>query len=54
MLLIAKFNVPFYFGGTSLLILVGVAIDFRNQIESHMISSQYEGLMNKARKTGRM
>lgn len=54
MLLIARFNVPFYFGGTSLLILVGVAIDFRNQIESHMISSQYEGLMNKARKTGRM
>ncbi len=54
MLLIAKFNVPFYFGGTSLLILVGVAIDFRNQIESHMISSQYEGLMQKARKTGRM
>lgn len=53
MLLISKFNVPFYFGGTSLLILVGVAMDFMNQVESHMISSQYQGLMNKARKTGK-
>ena len=55
MLMIAKFNVPFYFGGTSLLILVGVAMDFMNQVESHMISTQYHGLMNKAaRKGGRM
>ena len=55
MLMIAKFNVPFYFGGTSLLILVGVAMDFMNQVESHMISTQYLGLMNKAaRKGGRM
>lgn len=55
MLMIAKFNVPFYFGGTSLLILVGVAMDFMNQVESHMISTQYQGLMNKAaRKGGRM
>ncbi len=55
MLIIAKFNVPFYFGGTSLLILVGVAMDFMNQVESHMISTQYQGLMNKAaRKGGRM
>ncbi len=46
MLLIAQFNVPFYFGGTSLLILVGVAIDFMGQVESAMISQQYEGLMN--------
>ncbi len=50
MLLIAQFNVPFYFGGTSLLILVGVAIDFMGQVESHLISQQYEGLMSKARK----
>lgn len=50
MLLISKFNVPFYFGGTSLLILIGVAMDFMNQVESHMISSQYQGLMQKARK----
>ena len=55
MLMIAKFNVPFYVGGTSLLILVGVAMDFMNQVESHMISTQYQGLMNKAaRKGGRM
>ncbi len=49
MLLIANFNVPFYFGGTSLLILVGVAMDFMSQMESHVISNQYEGLMNKSR-----
>lgn len=54
MLMYSWFNVPFYFGGTSLLILVGVAMDFRNQIESHMISTQYQGLMNKARKPGRL
>ena len=50
MLLIAQFNVPFYFGGTSLLILVGVAIDFMGQVESHMISQQYGSLMGKANK----
>ncbi len=53
MILIANFNVPFYFGGTSLLILVGVAMDFMSQMESHMISSQYEGLMQKAKRKGR-
>jgi len=53
MLLIARFNVPFYFGGTSLLILVGVAIDFMRQLESHAISRQYEGLMGKTRMRGR-
>jgi preprotein translocase subunit SecY len=53
MFLIGNFNVPFYFGGTSLLILVGVAMDFMNQVESHMISSQYQGLMHKARKAGK-
>ncbi len=50
MFLIAQFNVPFYFGGTSLLIVVGVAMDFMSQIESHLISRQYEGLMGKAGK----
>ena len=50
MLLIAQFNVPFYFGGTSLLILVGVAIDFMGQVESHLISQQYGSLMGKANK----
>lgn len=49
MLLIAQFNVPFYFGGTSLLILVGVAIDFMSQVESHLISQQYGDLMSKAK-----
>lgn len=48
-----KFNVQFYFGGTSLLILVGVAIDFMGQVESHLISRQYEGLMGKTRIRGR-
>lgn len=52
--LIRYFNVPFYFGGTSLLILVGVAMDFMNQVESHMISNQYRGLMEKARKGGKL
>lgn len=49
----AKFNVPFYFGGTSLLIVVGVAMDFMSQIESLLISRQYEGLMGKTRLKGR-
>lgn len=53
MLLISKFNVPFYFGGTSLLILVGVAMDFMNRMESYQISSQYQSLMQKAKKIGR-
>jgi len=53
MLLIAEFNVPFYFGGTSILIMVGVAMDFMSQIESHLISRQYEGLMGKTRIKGR-
>jgi len=45
--------VPFYFGGTSILILVGVAMDFMSQIESALISRQYEGLMGKTRLKGR-
>ncbi len=53
MLLIAQLNVPFYFGGTSLLIVVGVAMDFMGQIESYLISRQYEGLISKARIKGR-
>jgi len=39
-----NFQVPFYFGGTSLLIVVGVALDTVNQIESHLITRNYEGL----------
>jgi len=54
MMLISQFNIPFYFGGTSLLIVVGVAMDFMGKIESYLISRQYEGLMgNKARVKGR-
>lgn len=47
-LLITKFNVPFYFGGTALLIVVGVAIDTIAQIESHMLSRHYEGFLKKS------
>jgi preprotein translocase subunit SecY len=50
MLLIARANVPFYFGGTSLLIVIGVSLDTMSQIESHLISRQYDGLL----KTGRI
>lgn len=46
-LLIARFNVPFYFGGTALLIVVGVAIDTVSQMESHMLARHYEGFMKK-------
>lgn len=44
-LLIQHFKVPFYFGGTSLLILVGVALDTSQQIQSHLLTARYEGLM---------
>lgn len=46
--LILKFNVPFYFGGTSLLIIVVVTMDFMTQVQSHLMSQQYEGLLKKA------
>ena len=45
--LITKFNVPFYFGGTALLIVVGVAIDTVGQIESHLLTRHYEGFLKK-------
>lgn len=45
--LIARFNVPFYFGGTALLIVVGVAIDTISQMESHMLARHYEGFIKK-------
>ncbi|MCJ7704440.1 MAG: preprotein translocase subunit SecY [Desulfobacterales bacterium] len=48
-LLIGRFNVPFYFGGTALLIVVGVALDTVQQIESHMLTRHYEGLMKKGK-----
>jgi len=46
--LILKFNTPFYFGGTSLLIIVVVTMDFMTQVQSHLMSHQYEGLLKKA------
>jgi preprotein translocase subunit SecY len=42
-ILITRYNVPFQFGGTALLIVVGVALDTVNQIESHLITRHYEG-----------
>ena len=52
-ILIQKFNVPFYFGGTALLIVVGVAMDTMSQIESHMLTRHYEGFMKKRMGRGR-
>ena len=50
--LIARFSVPFYFGGTSLLIMVVVIMDFQAQVAAHLMSHQYEGLMKKANLRG--
>jgi preprotein translocase subunit SecY len=52
-LLIGFYNVPFFFGGTALLIVVGVALDTAQQIESHLLSRQYDGLLKKGRIKGR-
>ncbi|OUU79602.1 MAG: preprotein translocase subunit SecY [Gammaproteobacteria bacterium TMED78] len=46
--MILNFNIPFYFGGTSLLIIVVVTMDFMSQLQAHMMSHQYEGLLKKA------
>jgi preprotein translocase subunit SecY len=50
--LILYWNVPFYFGGTSLLIIVIVTMDFMAQLQAHLMSHQYEGLMRKANLKG--
>jgi preprotein translocase subunit SecY len=50
--LILYWNVPFYFGGTSLLIIVIVTMDFMAQLQAHLVSHQYEGLMKKANLKG--
>ncbi|BCA80445.1 preprotein translocase subunit SecY [Desulfuromonas sp. AOP6] len=52
-ILIGQFNVPFYFGGTSLLIIVGVGLDTASQIEAHLISRSYEGFMKGVTIKGR-
>jgi len=52
-LLISQYSVPFYFGGTSLLIVVSVTMDTVAQIHSHLLAHQYEGLIKKAKLRGR-
>jgi preprotein translocase subunit SecY len=52
-ILIQRFNVPFYFGGTALLIVVGVALDTVAQIETHMLTRSYQGFMKRGRLRGR-
>ena len=52
--LISKFSIPFVLGGTTLLIVVSVTIDFVTQVQSHLIAHQYEGLIRKAKLKGRM
>jgi preprotein translocase subunit SecY len=52
-LLIYKLHVPFYFGGTSLLIVIGVSLDTAQQIESYMMSKNYDGFLKKTRIKGR-
>lgn len=47
--LIKYFNIPFYFGGTSLLIVVGVSLDTMQQIESHLVMRNYDGFLKKGR-----
>ncbi len=51
--LIKYFNIPFYFGGTSLLIVVGVSLDTMQQIESHLVMRSYDGFIKKGRLRGR-
>jgi preprotein translocase subunit SecY len=52
-ILISQFNVPFYFGGTALLIVVGVALDTMSQIESHLLQRSYDGFLKKGAVKGR-
>ncbi|MGB8276037.1 MAG: preprotein translocase subunit SecY [Alphaproteobacteria bacterium] len=52
-ILISRYSVPFYFGGTSLLIVVSVTMDTASQIQSHLLAHQYEGLIKNAKLKGR-
>ena len=52
-ILIQQFNVPFFFGGTALLIVVGVALDTVAQMETHLLTRNYEGFMKRGRVRGR-
>lgn len=51
--LVSQFNAPFFFGGTALLIVVGVAMDTAQQIESHLLARNYDGLLKKSKVKGR-
>ena len=52
-ILISRWSVPFYFGGTSLLIVVTVTMDTVTQVQSHLLAHQYEGLIKKSKLRGR-
>ena len=52
-ILISQYGIPFYFGGTSIMIVVSVTMDTVTQIQSHLLAHQYEGLIKKARVKGR-
>ena len=52
-ILISRYGVPFYFGGTSLMIIVSVTMDTVTQIQSHLLAHQYEGMIKKSRTKGR-
>jgi preprotein translocase subunit SecY len=52
-ILISKYGVPFYFGGTSLMIICSVTMDTITQMQSHLLAHQYEGLIKKSRVKGR-
>ena len=52
-ILISRYGMPFYFGGTSLMIIVSVTMDTVTQIQSHLLAHQYEGLIRKSRVKGR-
>ncbi len=51
-ILISQYSVPFYFGGTSLLIVVSVTMDTVSQVQSHLLAHQYEGLIKKSKLRG--
>ena len=52
-ILVSEYNLPFYFGGTSLLIVVSVTMDTVAQIHSHLLAHQYEGLIKKSKLRGK-
>jgi preprotein translocase subunit SecY len=52
-LIIKGFNVPFYFGGTSILIVIGVGMDVISKIEAHLVTHNYDGFLKKGRIQGR-